>query len=122
MKARLATINLEVASPETSKRFYIDVLGMVEDERRSHPPNFVYLSSAGCDLTIANTRGDRAVEASATSTIELGFEVDAIAEAKAHLERLGLVDYREESMGWGQAIELRDPDGHRVLIYAFARG
>ena len=120
MKARLATINLEVADPQRSKRFYVDVLGMVEDARRSHHPNFVYLRSEdGCHMTIATPP-----EASGTQpsrTIELGFEVDDIAAMRGHLAASGIPDYREESMGWGEALELRDLDGHRVLIYAFKR-
>ena len=117
MKTRLATINLQVADPHRSKRFYLDVLGMAEDARRSHPPTFVYLRSDGCDVTIATP--PEATGAQPSRTIELGFEVDDLAAMKAHLSALGIADYREESMGWGQALELRDHDGHRVLVYSF---
>ena len=51
--------------------------------------------------------------------MELGFQVDDIAPMKAHLASLGLIQFREESMGWGDALELRDLDGYRVLVYAF---
>lgn len=117
MKAKLATINLEVTDPERSKHFYVDLLGMVEDQRRSHAPSFMYLRSDGCDLTMTTFMG--APEARPAQTIELGFEVDDFPAMKAHLSTLGIADYREESMGWGDAIELRDPDGHRVIIYKF---
>ncbi len=117
MKTKLASINLEVADPEQSKRFYLDVLGMVEDNRRSHPPGFVYLRSDGCDVTLGRPQEESRAEPS--RTMELGFEVDDIAAMKARLVALGIPDYREESMGWGEAIELRDQDGHRLVIYAF---
>jgi len=117
MKTKLASINLEVADPEQSKRFYLDVLGMVEDTRRSHPPGFVYLRSDGYDMTLASPQQVSGAEPS--RTMELGFEVDDLAAMKAHLAVGGTRDYREESMGWGEALELRDHDGHRVLIYAF---
>jgi catechol 2,3-dioxygenase-like lactoylglutathione lyase family enzyme len=117
MKIKLASINLEVAAPERSKRFYLDVLGMVEDSQRSHPPGFVYLQSDGCGMTLASPQEASGAEPS--RTMELGFEVDDIASMKAHLSACGIRDYREESMGWGDAIELHDEDGHRVLIYAF---
>ena len=107
VKAKLATINLEVANPERSKRFYVDVLGMIEDARRSHPPAFVYLRSDGCDMTIATPQ--EASDAQPSPTIELGFEVDDIAAMRDHLSASGVPDYREESMGWGEALELRDP-------------
>jgi catechol 2,3-dioxygenase-like lactoylglutathione lyase family enzyme len=117
MRTKLASINLEVANPEQSKRFYVDVLGMVEDARRSNPPGFVYLRSDGCDVTLASPHEASGAEPS--RTMELGFEVDDIGAMKAHLSANGIPDYREESMGWGEAIVVRDPDGHRVVIYAF---
>jgi catechol 2,3-dioxygenase-like lactoylglutathione lyase family enzyme len=117
MKTKLASINLEVADPERSKKFYLDVLGMVEDNLRSHAPGFVYLRSDGCDVTLAAPQAAGGAEPS--RTMELGFEVDDIAAMKAHLSSCGIPDFHEESMGWGDALELRDSDGHRVLIYAF---
>ena len=88
MKTKLASINLEVADPEQSKRFYVDVLGMVEDTRRSHPPGFVYLRSDGCDVTLATPQ--EATGAEPSRTMELGFEVDDIAAMKAHLAACGV--------------------------------
>jgi catechol 2,3-dioxygenase-like lactoylglutathione lyase family enzyme len=117
MKTKLASINLEVADPEQSKRFYLDVLGMVEDTRRSHPPAFVYLRSEGCDMTLASPH--EASSAEPSPTMELGFEVDDLVAMKARLSDHGVADFREESMGWGQALELRDRDGYRVVIYKF---
>ena len=66
MRARLATINLQVADPERSKRFYVDVLGMAEDAGRSHPPAFVYLRSDGCDVTLAVPQGSGGAQPSHT--------------------------------------------------------
>lgn len=119
MRAKLATINLQVADPQRSKRFYTEALGMSEDARRSHPPAFVYLRSDGCDMTLAAPQ--EASEAQPSRTMELGFEVEDIAAMRAHLAAHGMSDYREESMGWGEALELRDIDGHRVLIYSFKK-
>jgi catechol 2,3-dioxygenase-like lactoylglutathione lyase family enzyme len=119
VRAKLASINLQVANPERSKRFYVDVLGMVEDAERSHPPSFVYLRSDGADVTLAIPPEWSGAEPS--RTIEVGFEVGDIAAMRAHLSARKVRNLREESMGWGQAIELRDPDGHRVLVYSFER-
>lgn len=120
MKIKLASINLEVADPERSQRFYIDALGMVEDARRSHPPGFVYLRSEGCDMTL--TTPEKASGAEPSRTMELGFEVDDLGAMRQRLGALGVADLREQSMGWGEAIELCDPDGHRVIVYAFRKG
>jgi catechol 2,3-dioxygenase-like lactoylglutathione lyase family enzyme len=119
MRAKLASINLQVADPQRSKRFYVDVLGMAEDTRRSHPPAFVYLRGDGCDVTLAAPLESYGAQPS--RTIELGFEVDDIAAMKSHLFAQGIRDHREESMGWGRALELRDDDGHRIVIYSFER-
>jgi catechol 2,3-dioxygenase-like lactoylglutathione lyase family enzyme len=119
MRARLATINLQAANPERSKRFYLDVLGLVEDAQRSHPPAFVYLRSGGCDVTIAAP--PEADGGQPSRAVELGFEVDDLAAMRAHLSAHGIRNYREESMGWGEALELCDSDGHRVVIYSFKR-
>ena len=120
MKTKLASINLEVPDPERSKRFYLDVLGMVRDTRRSHSPGFAYLRCDGCDVTLGNLQG--ASGADASRTMVLGFEVDDFEAMKAHLSACGISDFREESMGWGETLELRDYDGHRVLIYQLKGG
>lgn len=119
MKAKLATINLESTDPGRARQFYVDVLGMLEDVDRSHAPHFFYLRSEGCDLTIA-VPPDR-LKTAPCRAIELGFEVEDLPAAKAHLSANGVKDFREESMGWGQAVELSDSDGHRVLIYSFKK-
>jgi len=120
MNTKLASINLEVADPERSQRFYTEALGMVEDPRRSHPPGFRYLSSAGCDLTLALPAEAGPPEPS--RTMEIGFEVDDLEAFKRHLDASGFGGYREQSMGWGEALELLDPDGHRVIVYRFKDG
>ncbi len=114
---KLATINLESADPQRAKRFYIQLLSLTEDTRRSHGDAFVYLQSEGCDLTIATP------EAPGTPgrTIELGFETDDLASAEARFRAAG-VTIQANSMGWGDAFETRDPDGHRVVVYALKRG
>lgn len=117
MDIRLATINLQSRNPEDSRRFYTSVLGMAEDPRRSQPPDFFYLTSAAGHVTVAPPEGPS--EGPASSSLELGFEVDDFDGMKAKLERLGLTAPREQAMGWGRAMELRDPDGHRILVYAF---
>lgn len=114
MKTKLSTVNLEVADPQASKRFYADVLGLVEDSHRSHPPGFVYLRGEGCDVTLAAPeRGSAAVP---SRSIELGFETadpDALQEKLIAMGR----PVGPQQMGWGRAVETQDLDGHRVIIY-----
>ena len=119
MKSKLASINLEVADPQATKRFYIDALGMVENERRSHAPSFVYLESAAGNLTLATPQTATAAEPS--RTMEIGFEVDDLEALKDHFSAHGVTGFVPQTMGWGEVIEGHDPDGHRVIVYCFTR-
>jgi catechol 2,3-dioxygenase-like lactoylglutathione lyase family enzyme len=119
MKVRLATINLEVADPQRSKRFYIDALGLREHRERSQPPGFVYLESDGCDVTLATPQATTGADPS--RTMELGFETDDLTALQARFEEHGITGFRAQSMGWGDVIEGHDPDGHRVIVYSFSR-
>ncbi len=120
MKIKLASINLETADPQKSKRFYLDLLGMEENKERSHGDAFVYLAGGGCDITIATP--EQGIAAEPSRTMELGFEVDDIEEARARFARAGYNDVESKSMGWGEVLETRDADGHRVIVYQFTRG
>ena len=115
MPAKLATINLEVADPERSKRFYVDAFGMTENVRRSHAPGFVYLESSGAHLTLAAPQAGTAAAPSAT--MELGFEIDDLDGLRERLAACGATGFAAQSMGWGEAIEGRDFDGYRIVAY-----
>lgn len=115
MNAVLRTVNLEVSDPQRSKRLYVEVLGLKENPSRSHPPGFVYLESAAGHLTLATRHGDQPQAPS--SSVELGFEVDAPESLRAGLAAFG-VPAESQSMGWGQALEFHDLDGHRIVAYA----
>ena len=120
MKIKLHTINLEVADPQRSKRFYIDALGMTENRRRSQPPGFVYLESESANITLATPPEASAAEPS--RTMELGFEVDDLAALQAHFAEHGVAGFHSQSMGWGDVIEGHDSEGHRIIVYCFTRG
>lgn len=119
MIVKLATINLEVADPQRSKRFYIDGFGMVENLQRSQPPGFVYLESGGASITLATPQN--AASAEPSRTMELGFEVDDLDALGRRLSEHGISGFEAQAMGWGDVIEGHDLDGHRVIAYCFAR-
>ena len=119
MIVTFATINLEVADPQSSKRFYIDALGMVENVERSQAPGFVYLESTGASVTLATPQTAGAAEPS--RTMELGFEVDDLPALERRFMELGISDFEPQRMGWGDVIEGHDSDGHRVIVYCFAK-
>ena len=117
MKIELHTINLEVSDPQRSKQFYIDALGMSENLQRSHAPGFVYLESAGGNLTLATPQEAAAAEPS--RTMELGFKVDDLAALQARFTEHGITGFETRGMGWADVIEGHDLDGHRVIVYCF---
>lgn len=119
MTLRLATINLDVADPQRSKRFYVDALGMSENLERSEAPNFVYLESPGAAITLATPEAATAAEPS--RTMELGFEAGDLAAVETALKEAGATGFQSQSMGWGDVLEGRDFDGHRVIVYCFRR-
>lgn len=119
MNIALKTVNLEVMDVARSTRFYSDLFGMMENKGRSHPPSFVYLESAGCALTLTIPPGGGQVQPS--RSIELGFETDDIRAFQKALDSAGVSNFRPQSMGWGDAVELHDPDGNRVIVYQFRR-
>ena len=117
MNIQLHTINLEVADPQRSKRFYIDALGMTENEQRSHPPGFVYLESAGGNVTLATPQDADAAEPS--RTMELGFKADDFPALQARFAEQGIGGFESRGMGWADVLEGHDTDGHRVIVYCF---
>ena len=115
-RAKLATINLEVADPQRSKRFYVEALGLTENAERSHAPGFVYLESDGAGITLATSQEVPGAEPS--RTMELGFEVDDLRAVEARFTEHGITGFRSQSMGWGDVLEGHDFDGHRVILYS----
>lgn len=120
MKIKLHTVNLEVTNPKTAKQFYVDILGMTENLERSHPPDFIYLESAGCHLTLAKRELPSGEKCS--RTMELGFLAEDLKALQARLRERNLNGFRPQAMAWGDVIEGHDPDGHRVILYSLNQG
>ena len=117
MKITLSTVNVEVRDLAASKLFYMSVLHLKENEQRSHAPTFSYLESGACAITL--TTPPNGGTPLASQSIEIGFETDDIEAFKRHLDILGVKDVTPQTMGWGSAVELHDPDGNRIIVYAF---
>ena len=119
MSIRIATINIEVRDVALAKKFYMRAFGMTENERRSHPPSFAFLESGSVALTLTTPVESTRPEPS--KTIEIGFETDDLAAAETNLVAAGAQGVQQKSMGWGDAIELHDLDGYRIVVYSFKR-
>ena len=113
---KLATINLIVADAQRSRDFYVNALGLKENQRRSEPSHFFYLESEGAALTVGKPHDGGAPKAS--GSVEIGFEVADLQAARSKIESAGV---KQESMHWGDTIQLRDPDGNCIVIYVLKR-
>lgn len=115
--ARLANLVLAVSDPARSLAFYRAALGLRETPR-SAPPGFIQLwaDDAGT-LTLSLQQREASSAEARPGGCELGFEVEDLDAARAALEAAGATDLAARRMGWGEAIDARDPDGHALTLY-----
>jgi predicted enzyme related to lactoylglutathione lyase len=116
MATTLGNINLFVSDIERTRRFYLDVVGLAEDEERSHAPSFYLLDAGGCTITLQDRSAPGAAFDSGNS-IELGFAVDDLEGTRSHLQAWGARVSEIQQMGWGRGFDAVDPDGHRLTFY-----
>ena len=116
MATTLGNVNLFVRDIEQARRFYVDGLGLVENTERSAPPSFVLLNAGDCTITLQDAAAPGAAFEAAAS-IELGFTVDDIEQARQRLRARGDTVSETQQMGWGAGFDGADPDGHRITVY-----
>ena len=114
--SRLGNINLFVRDVARAKQFYVQALGLVEDQERSAPPGFALLQAGNCTITLQDATAPGAKFGSADS-IELGFEVEDVEAACQRLQAMGAQVSDVQQMGWGGGFDALDLDGHRLTIY-----
>ena len=117
MSLSLKNVNLIVADVARSRTFYVDVLGLAVDDRRSAPPDFLFLDAGGCGLSLQGAAAANET-AGAGPGMEIGFEVGDVAAVADRLRAAGYADVVVQTMGWGSAVSVRDPDGHRLNLFA----
>lgn len=105
---QLGSVNLVTRDVEAARKFYVDVLGLTVDEERSNPPSFMLLRAANCMVIL-----QAAENGQGQGSLELGFQVDDPEQMRQKLGDRATV----QKMGWGDAIETKDPDGTRLNLY-----
>ncbi len=108
---QLGSVNLVVRDLAAAERFYVDVLGLKVDPERSNRPSFLLLRAANCMVIIHEATAEEP-----DGTIELGFAVEDVETMKQKLGERAIV----QQMGWGDAIETRDPQGNRLNLHRLA--
>lgn len=119
MKAKVDSINLFSVVPTALKQFYCDVFGLVANDNRSHAPSFFLLEGdGGCNVLLQQAEfvgGQVGYEG-----FELGFELLSIEGLGERVVAAGgSIVNDSQQMGWGKAITVADPEGHRINAYVF---
>lgn len=116
MTIALTNVNLIVADMPRALAFYQELLGLSPDERQSAPPTFVVLRAGTSTLSIQDAAAAGETPGAGPG-IELGFEVEDLDGLAQHLAAGGYLDAPIQTMGWGRALSISDPEGHRLNLF-----
>lgn len=114
--AQLANINLFVRDADQAYQFYQRVFGFKEEVRMAQPPGFLVLHVGGATLSF-QTREAVEMSQEPVGGVELGFAVGDVNATAASLQAQGRQIERRNQMEWGESVDCRDLDGHRVTLY-----
>ena len=103
----LGSVNLVVTDIAAAEQFYVEVLGLQVDTERSNRPSFLLLRTGNCMVILQQAGLD------SPDSIELSFAVEDLSAIQQKLAGRGIV----QQMGWGDAIEITDPQGTRLNLF-----
>jgi catechol 2,3-dioxygenase-like lactoylglutathione lyase family enzyme len=121
--ARISVVSIPVSNPDTSKDFYVGVLGFeVEMDQASPAMRWVMLRLPGAETAITLTTWFETMPpGSLRGTV---VRVPDIEAAAAELRAKGAIDDDDEieSAPWGRWVTVEDPDGNGWVIQQDADG
>jgi catechol 2,3-dioxygenase-like lactoylglutathione lyase family enzyme len=117
---------LRVRDLERSARFYREVIGLREVARGDFGGLMAFFSATGAnhhDLAVFEVGADAAAAPRRGVGLEhvalkIGSSLEELRRARAHLEAHGVADLRVADHRVSQSIDLRDPDGNGLELYA----
>ncbi|GHF45906.1 catechol 2,3-dioxygenase-like lactoylglutathione lyase family enzyme [Deinococcus metalli] len=112
-RGQLRNVTLAVRDPAASRTFYHSVFGLPDSPRAS--PGFVMLDAGGVTLIFQPPGAGGA--AAEPGGVELGFAVPDVTATRDALLAAGAQVGELQRMGWGEALDARDPDGHALTVY-----
>jgi catechol 2,3-dioxygenase-like lactoylglutathione lyase family enzyme len=115
MSIQLASVNLITNDPASLLRFYTEILGLALDDGDSAAPTFYLLRAGSGTVTIQDAAAAGETPGAAPG-VELGFAVSELDDLKQRLEASGY-PHQAQTIGWGSAVSLRDPDGNRLNVF-----
>ncbi|ALW89443.1 hypothetical protein GCM10008956_00130 [Deinococcus arenae] len=111
--ASLRNVTLVVRDPHASRAFYRSVLDLPDAPDAG--PTFVMLQAGPVTVILQPAAASSA--APQPGGVELGFEVPDVDAAREALLAAGGTAGDVQRMGWGEALDARDPDGHALTLY-----
>jgi len=114
--ARLANINLFVRDAHQAYQFYQQVFGFKPEPGMAHPPDFLVLNVGNATLSF-QSKAAVGMSQEPVGGMELGFEVAEVGATAALLQQQGGQLERSNKMEWGESVDGRDLDDHRITIY-----
>lgn len=112
----LAVVFVYVKDIERSVAFYRDVLG-IPLERDEHDADWYehrFPSGVRFGMHIAH----EGAMPQPPGSVVVDFAIDDVEAALARLERAGVAVRSVMRESWGTTVEVADPDGHRIQLYA----
>jgi predicted enzyme related to lactoylglutathione lyase len=113
---RLDSVILQVSDTDRSTAFYADLFDFTPNEARSYPPEFRYLETGGGALILQ--RIAPGASPAVPTSMEIGISIDNADSLSERIQAAWpahLIARRD--MDWGSAIDVIDPDGHRLAAY-----
>ena len=113
---RLDSVILQVSDTDRSAAFYADLFDFTPNEARSYPPEFRYLETGGGALILQ--RIAPGASPAVPTSMEIGISVDDAQDLSERIQAAWpahLIARRD--LDWGTAIDVIDPDGHRLAAY-----
>lgn len=120
----LGFVILYVRDMEKSKAFYTDLLGMTVVDEVSGP-NFVALRPSGGSLLALQNKATAVFapkDEEQSGSVELSFEVDDVDGTWQRWKEHGVELLSEPTeLPFGRYFIAKDPEGHYLSVYRFAR-
>ena len=87
------------------------------------PVVFILLNLAAIAVSVWSAgQAERILGKPDPGSVVIDFRIDDVDEAVARLERAGIRPESVRRERWGSTIQVADPDGHRIQLYAAPRG
>jgi catechol 2,3-dioxygenase-like lactoylglutathione lyase family enzyme len=110
---RLDHLAIRVRDLEAARRWYVDLLGMALEFEVPGRRTVALQDDAGLTLFL-----DETAEEVAPDAVSLTFQVDDVEATYRRLAARGVAfEAPPGKRFWGYGAELRDPDGHLVMLW-----